>query len=60
MPAHYLIGLEICVLLQNILKIHPQGMATLKKCDPITAQEVNIKGREKSTQFDVTMLKQCV
>ena len=27
-PAHYLIYIEICVLLQNILMIHPKGMAT--------------------------------
>ena len=32
MPAHYLIYMEICVLLQHILKIHPKGMAQpLKK-----------------------------
>ena len=31
MPAHYLVYMEICALLQNILKIHPKGMATIKK-----------------------------
>ena len=42
MPAHYLIYMEICVLILNILKIDPKGMATFKKIVLFQAEGVRV------------------
>ena len=47
MPAHYLICLEICVLIQNILKIHSKGMAMFYKKERTKEKKEERKKREK-------------